>query len=135
MSLISRNRFRHWWDFLLVQKYNYTGIVLFFAFYVDYFCPLSPTRHLSDFILYEWHGGCLIKNMNCLSFASTWFHPCFSSVESVLLIFIFSCVLFVSLFVFFFPFRVLYACPNIGCVSGLFSNLLPVRSVLILECW
>ena len=24
--------------------------------------------------LYEWHGGCPIRNWNCLSFASTWGH-------------------------------------------------------------
>jgi len=51
--------------------------------------------------LYEWHGGCLIRGRNCLSFASTCVHLRFL-VWSVLLIFWVFCVAlwFCVLFVF-----------------------------------
>jgi hypothetical protein len=43
--------------------------------------------------IYEQHGGSLIRSRNCLPFAGTWVHPWFL-VESVLLIFLVFCVVF-----------------------------------------
>ena len=44
-----------------------------FAFYVDYFLFLSPTRVLPDLIIWV---NCVyrIRNRNCLTFAMTWVH-------------------------------------------------------------
>ena len=41
-----------------------------FLFYVDFVFPLSPTKRLKDFTIYMQDSGCLIRNRNCLHFAS-----------------------------------------------------------------
>ena len=60
---------------------------------------IPDNRHKLDCI-YEYHGGCLIRNRNCLPFASAWVHPRFFGGVLVRHLFSFRCCLCFVLFVF-----------------------------------
>ena len=86
-------------NWLIVTKYQFhTWQVIFCLLYGFFFFPLSPTD-INQTWLFEQHSDCLIRNGNCLPFASTWVHPMFFGGVRVAHLFSFLCCVtcFVSL--------------------------------------
>ena len=96
-----------------------------FLFYVDFFFSLPPAILLLD--LTKWVDECLMRNINCSSFTSSWIHFPIVLVGSMLLIYLVVCAMFFVLFVF-----VLCFVPNLY-ISLDFLFLLTLRFSILID--
>ena len=88
-----------------------------FPFYIDWVVPLSQTRILPNLVVWVTHNDCLVRNRNCLPFASTCVHLLFFLWGPFCPSFKFSVM--GVLFVCFVCLRPVSHVPNVTCISRL----------------
>jgi hypothetical protein len=95
--LWSQLRFPHESDVLFVITSLFVGGLMS---YLCYYFYLSRIVMSNTHWLYDQHGGCLIRGMDCLSFVNTWVNLRFFVGSAFLIFLVFCVVVFFSLFVF-----------------------------------